>query len=56
MKLIALKDLSDQTKAGDVFEAPDAILVAVGLAKHAEDETPRPARRRYLRRDLRAEA
>lgn len=33
--LIALQDISDSIKAGDHFEAPDRILVAVGMAKDA---------------------
>lgn len=31
-KLIALQDISDTIKTGDRFEAPDRILVAMGLA------------------------
>lgn len=34
--LIALKDINDTIKAGDRFEAPDLIYVAVGLAAVAE--------------------
>lgn len=32
-KLIALQDISDTLKTGDRFEAPDRILVAMGLAE-----------------------
>lgn len=60
MKLKALKNISDQTRAGDVFEAPDLILVHMGLATVVEpdtaDDPQRPPRRRgYHRRDMRAE-
>lgn len=54
-QLIALKDINDTIKAGDHFEAPDLIYVAVGLAAVAAppvvgdlapDTPPVPPRRR----------
>lgn len=61
MKLIALQDINDTIKAGERFDAPDLILVAVGLAAldtpiedpepdsaeaAVEEALPTPARRR----------
>ena len=57
--IIALKPCPQGQQPGESFAVPDAhadALVLVGAAKYAdEDETARP-RRRYLRRDLRAES
>jgi hypothetical protein len=51
-KLIALVDLSDTVKSGDRFEAPDRILVALGMAAidtvdpaGTPDDVARPVRR-----------
>lgn len=61
MKLIALQDINDTIKAGERFDAPDLIFVAVGLAAldtpipdpepdsadaDVEEALPTPARRR----------
>lgn len=59
MKLVAIQWIADQTPEGTKFELPDdesaRILIAIGLAKQDTDE-PEPARNRYRRRDLRADA
>jgi len=58
--IIALKPCPQGQQPGEHFDVPDAhaaALVLVGAAKYAdEDETARAPRRRYLRRDLRADA
>lgn len=41
-KLIALRDISDYVKAGDHFEAPDRIFVALGWAMVDEDPPSNP--------------
>jgi hypothetical protein len=63
MKFIALKELPQGAQPGDVFEATAEegdVLILVGGAKKAEPEAEGPTtpstRRRYLRRDLVAEA
>lgn len=57
--IVALKPCPQGQQPGESFTVPDAhaaALVLVGAAKYAaDDETDRP-RRRYIRRDLRAEA
>ena len=53
MELIAKQDMLNGIKKGDRFEAPDAILVALGLATIAEPEdSPTPPRRAYYRRPV----
>ncbi len=63
MFYIALKELPQGQQPGEYFEATEAagdVLVMVGAARKAEeDEAPAPPaeqKRRYLRRDLRANA
>jgi hypothetical protein len=57
MKLIALADLPNNVKAGEVFEVPDVqgqLLIRAAVAR--VDEPPSPSRRpTYRRRDLTAE-
>ena len=59
MRLVALKDLSEQLPAGTVFDWRDdhaPMLITAGIARAAEpaDEEPK-AKRTYRRRDFQAE-
>jgi len=58
MRLIALADLPDHTKAGEAFDANPVlggILIRSGAAREAEDAQPEQPKRIYRRRDLVAE-
>jgi hypothetical protein len=52
VELIAKQDMLNGIKKGDHFEAPDAILVALGFATLAEPVDPPTTPRRVTRRPV----
>lgn len=58
MKFIALKELPQGQQPGEEFETTEAmgdVLVLVGAAKRADDESEKKSRSGYRRRDMQVE-
>lgn len=58
MKFVALKDLPQGQKPGDVFDVPEEVglvLVSFGVADRVDPEPPSKSKHTYKRRDLVAE-